>query len=188
MGSVQIIAGRHRGRSLAAPPGGSVRPTSSRTREALFDILEHAAFAGPDLIGDARVLDAFAGTGALGLEALSRGAAHATFLERDRDARGLLAANIAHLGEEARSEIVVADALHPPRPTRPCTLVLMDPPYGDDVAAPALSAIAAQGWLATGAIVALELPAKPDFAVPEGFTRLDERRYGRARILFMRRD
>lgn len=162
-----------------------MRPTAARTREALFDILSHAGFAERDRIADARVLDAFAGSGALGLEALSRGAAAATFLERDRATRLLLEANIRHLGEEARATVLAANALYPPRAASLCDLVLMDPPYGEDVAAPALVALAAQGWIAPGAIIALELPAKPDFAPPAGFALLDERRYGRARLLFL---
>ena len=117
---MRIVAGKHRGRALAAPSGRELRPTSSRAREALFDILSHARFAERELIEDARVLDAFAGTGALGLEALSRGAAHATFMERDRDARVLLAANVKTLGEDKAATVLAADALHPPRAMAPC--------------------------------------------------------------------
>jgi len=184
---LRIVAGRHKGRALAAPAGRDVRPTSSRAREALFDILAHARFAERELIEGARVLDAFAGTGALGLEALSRGAAHAVFMERDRDARAQLTANIRALGEDKAASVLAADALHPPRATAPCDLVFLDPPYGENVAGEALSALAAQGWFADGAVIALELPAKGDFVAPGGFAPLDDRRYGRARILFLRR-
>jgi 16S rRNA (guanine966-N2)-methyltransferase len=163
-----------------------VRPTSSRAREALFDILGHAAFADRELIEGTRVLDAFAGTGALGLEALSRGAAHATFMERDRHVRQLLVGNVTALGEQDRTSIVAADALHPPRAAMPCDLVFMDPPFGENVAAAALTALSRQGWLAAGAVIALELPAKGDFVAPGGFAPLDDRRYGKARILFLR--
>jgi 16S rRNA (guanine966-N2)-methyltransferase len=185
---LRIVAGKHKGRTLVAPPGREIRPTSSRAREALFDILGHAAFAERELIEGARVLDVFAGTGALGLEALSRGAAHATFLERDGAARALLAANIDRLGEQERAAILAADALHPPRAATPCDLVLMDPPYAEDVWAPALAALTAQGWIVAGAVIALELPATSGVIPPEGFAPLDERRYGRARIRFLRRD
>ncbi|HEX4114226.1 MAG TPA: 16S rRNA (guanine(966)-N(2))-methyltransferase RsmD [Stellaceae bacterium] len=167
------------------PEGRGVRPTASRAREALFDILGHAAFAERRAIDGARVLDAFAGTGALGLEALSRGAAHASFMERDRDARALLAANIAALGEDENARVLAADALHPPRAPAPCELIFMDPPYGEDVAAAALSALAQQDWIAGGAVIALELPAKHHFAIPGGFVLRDQRRYGRASILFV---
>jgi 16S rRNA (guanine966-N2)-methyltransferase len=185
---MRVIAGRHRGRAIAVPPGRAVRPTASRAREALFDILNHAAFVAGERVMGARVLDAFAGTGALGIEALSRGALHASFLERDPDARALLLANIRKLGEEGRATILAVDAVHPPRATAPCQLVLMDPPYGEAVAAPSLAALAEQGWIAPGAIIALELPATPEFVAPAGFALLDERRYGRARILFLGRN
>lgn len=182
---LRIVAGTHKGRALAAPPGHDVRPTASRAREALFDILAHARFAEHELIEGARVLDAFAGTGALGLEALSRGAAHASFMERDREARALLMANVKTLGEDRAATVLAADALHPPRATASCDLVFMDPPYGENVAADALTALAAQGWFADGAVIALELPAKGDFVAPGGFMLLDDRRYGKARILFL---
>jgi 16S rRNA (guanine966-N2)-methyltransferase len=182
---LRIVAGKHRGRVLAAPEGREVRPTASRAREALFDILGHAKFAARELIEGARVLDAFAGTGALGLEALSRGAAHASFMERDRHARALLAANIKILGEEASASVLAADALHPPRAATPCDLVFMDPPYDENVAAAALIALATQGWIAEGAVISLELAVNPAFAPPDGFALLDERRYGKARILFL---
>ncbi len=182
---MRIIAGKHKGRNLTAPAGREVRPTASRAREALFDILAHARFAERELIEGARVLDAFAGTGALGLEALSRGAAHASFMERDRDTRKLLADNVRALGEQARASVLAADALHPPRAAAPCDLVFMDPPYREKVAAAALEALAEQGWLADGAIVSLELPGKTDFDPPHGFALLDTRRYGKARIVFL---
>ena len=126
---MRIIAGTHRGRVLGAPEGRAVRPTSERAREALFDILAHARFAERELIEGARVLDAFAGTGALGLEALSRGAAQASFMESDRAARTRLQANVKALGEERRASILAVDALHPPRAGAPCDLVFLDPPY-----------------------------------------------------------
>jgi len=166
-------------------PGRAVRPTASRAREALFDILSHARFAERELVEGARVLDAFAGTGALGLEALSRGAAHASFMERDRAARALLGATIKALGEDDRASLLAADALHPPRAGIACDLVFLDPPYGEAIAAEALTALARHGWIADGAVIALELPAKGDFVAPGGFALLDDRRYGKARILFL---
>src|SRR5580658_4635228 len=102
---MRIIAGRHRGRPIEAPPGDAVRPTSERAREALFDMLAHGRFGERPLCEDAMVLDAFAGTGALGLEALSRGARFVTFLEKDRSARAVLERNIAALGETARTTV-----------------------------------------------------------------------------------
>lgn len=183
---MRIIAGKHKGRGIVAPEGSGVRPTSSRAREALFDILAHAHFTEREALDGARVLDAFAGTGALGLEALSRGAAHASFMERDRAARTLLAANIKALGEGEAAAVLAADALHPPRATAPCDLIFLDPPYREDVAAPALTALAEQGWLGPGALASVELPGKTDFDPPEGFALLDTRRYGKARLVFLR--
>ena len=185
---MRIVAGTHKGRVLAAPEGRAVRPTSERAREALFNILAHAKFAERELIDGARVLDAFAGTGALGLEALSRGAAEAHFMERDRAARSLLQANIKTLGEKRRGIVHPADATHPPRAAAPCDLVFLDPPYGEDVAGAALVSLAAQGWIASGAIISVELIATRDLGAPAGFTPLDERRYGKAKLIFLRRD
>jgi 16S rRNA (guanine966-N2)-methyltransferase len=183
---VRIIAGKHKGRALTAPEGRAVRPTSDRAREALFDILAHGRFDESPVFIDAQVLDAFAGTGALGLEALSRGAAHATFIENDRTALAALRANIAVLREEKSTAILPADALHPPRAGRAATLAFLDPPYGDDLAAPALTALAAAGWFAPAALVVVEVAARQNLAAPAGFTLLEERRYGAARLVFLR--
>jgi 16S rRNA (guanine966-N2)-methyltransferase len=183
---MRIIAGRHRGRRLEAPAGLAVRPTGERAREALFDILAHGRFAARPVFEDARVLDAFAGTGALGLEALSRGARFATFLENDRAARAALARNIAALGEGQHAQVIAADALHPPRASGPCDLAFLDPPYGEPLAAPALEALAAMGWFAADALIVVELAARAPFAAPAGFTPLEERHYGAAKIVFLR--
>ncbi|HUK61050.1 MAG TPA: 16S rRNA (guanine(966)-N(2))-methyltransferase RsmD [Stellaceae bacterium] len=182
---MRIIAGRHRGRALEAPKGATVRPTSERAREAVFDILAHGRFGEGPVYEDARVIDLFAGTGAMGLEALSRGARFATFIERDAAARAALSRTIAKFGETARAKVIAADAVKPPRGT-PCALAFVDPPYGEELEASALAALAAAGWLAPGALVVLELAARADFTPPEGFTLLDERHYGAARILFLR--
>ena len=184
---MRIIAGKHRHRVLLAPEGSATRPTSDRARESLFDILAHGRFSEQDACRDAMVLDAFAGTGAFGLEALSRGARHAFFLEKDRAARAALAGNIAMLGEAERATLLAADALKPPRATEPCTLGFLDPPYGQDLAAPALAAAAASGWFAPEALVIVEVAARASFAPPAGFTLLEERRYGAARLVFLRR-
>ncbi len=183
---MRIIGGRHRGRPLKAPPGATVRPTGERAREALFDILGHGRFAERPVYEGACVLDAFAGTGALGLEALSRGAAHAAFLENDRAALAVLRANIRALGEDERSTVLAASALTPPRAEAPAALVFLDPPYGEALAAPALAALAAAGWLAPQALILLEVAAREAWAPPPGFALLEERRYGAARLIFMR--
>lgn len=185
---MRIIGGSWRGRRLAAPAGYAVRPTADRVREALFNILEHGGFraGGGSPIEDARVLDGFAGTGALGLEALSRGARHASFLERDRDARAVVEANIAACNAEEETRVLRADCLAPPRATAPCALVFLDPPYGEGLAGPALTALADAGWIADGALCVVELRATEEFPPPPGFDVQDERRYGAVRVVFLR--
>jgi 16S rRNA (guanine966-N2)-methyltransferase len=183
---MRIVAGKHRGRRLAAPPGDAVRPTSERAREALFNILAHGRFGPAPVFEDARVLDVFAGTGAFGLEALSRGARFATFIENDRDARDALAANIKTLGETAHTRVLTVDATAPPRPDGPYDLVFLDPPYRSGLAAPALQALSQAGWLAPDALIIVELAARGDFEAPTGFEALEERRYGAGRLVFLR--
>lgn len=184
---MRIVGGRHRGRTLLAPADEAIRPTSDRAREALFNILAHGRLGAALPAPDTHVLDVFAGTGALALEALSRGAAAATLIEKDFAALRLARANAEKLGESGRVRLVQADASHPPRAEQAAELVLLDPPYGEGLAAPALTALAAQGWIADDAIVVVELAHDEPFAAPPGFASLDERRYGRARLVFLRR-
>src|SRR3954469_15730837 len=130
-GRMRIVGGRHRGRKLIAPPGDTVRPTSDRAREALFNILSHGRFAASGLpFAGQPVLDAFSGTGALGLEALSRGASAAVVFETEREALTALRRNIAALGEEDSIHIVAGDATRPPRAAMRCAVAFLDPPYG----------------------------------------------------------
>ena len=160
---MRIIAGKWRGRLLVAPPGQTTRPTAERVRQALFDRLMHAPWGGRALLEGARVLDVFAGTGALGLEALSRGAAHATFMEQDRAALTALRTNIAACRAEAT--VVAGDARRPPAGT-PCTLVFLDPPYGHDLVHTTLAALDTAGWVAGDAIVIAEAAANDTAFVP----------------------
>ena len=189
---MRIVGGRLRGRQIAAPEGLAVRPTADRTRESLFNILTQGRLAGPapgGVLEGAKVLDAFAGSGALGLEALSRGAGHATFLEEQAAALTALRRNVAALGVGAETTILRADVLRPPAPnpeTGPARLVLMDPPYNQGLAEPALAALAAGGWIAAGALVAVELLKSEPFAPPAGFEPADERLYGKARVVILR--
>jgi 16S rRNA (guanine966-N2)-methyltransferase len=173
---------------LAVPAGRDVRPTSDRARQALFNILDHGGFVdgGGSPIRDAHVLDAFAGSGALGLEALSRGAASATFMETASSALDAIHQNVKACREEDKAEILRVDATKPPRPRVRCNVIFLDPPYHKDLAAPALAALARAGWLAQGAICCVELAADEEFTPPEGFEGLDERRYGAARIVLLR--
>jgi len=174
---VRIVAGAWRGLSLASPPGAATRPTADRVRQALFDMLLHAPWGGRDLLEEAEVLDAFAGTGALGLEALSRGAAHATFLERDRTALAVLGANIERCRAGTRATVLAADATRPP-PGRPCSLVFLDPPYRQSLVAAALAALAGAGWIAPQAVVVAETAREEAIALPA--TLLAERAHGAA--------
>jgi 16S rRNA (guanine966-N2)-methyltransferase len=185
---MRIVAGRHRGRAIEAPPGAEIRPTGDRTRQALFNILEHGSFAASGSpIAGRRVLDAFAGTGALGLEALSRGAAHATFLESNSAARKAIAANAAKLGESDRISVLRGDATAPPHAVEPVALAFLDAPYGKGLSEPAVAALARTGWLTPDALVVVEVAADEKFASPAGFAVELERRYGAARIVILRR-
>ncbi|MGE5547727.1 MAG: 16S rRNA (guanine(966)-N(2))-methyltransferase RsmD [Solirubrobacterales bacterium] len=178
---MRIVAGSHRGRRLAAPPGRVARPTADRTREAVFNILAHSAEVELD---GAVVVDCFAGSGALGLEALSRGAAHAYFIEQNAQSLAALKANIEALGEDARARAFRADAARPPPAPGRCTLAFLDAPYHSDLSGPCLEALARAGWLAAGALAVVEVAADEDFAAPEGFEAVDERRYGAAKVIF----
>ncbi|HEX6092372.1 MAG TPA: 16S rRNA (guanine(966)-N(2))-methyltransferase RsmD [Dongiaceae bacterium] len=186
---MRIVGGKHRGRRIEAPPGQDVRPTSDRAREALFNILMHGHLSddGTSPLPGARVLDAFAGSGALGLEALSRGAGHALFIENDAKACASIRANAKALGETANATVIPGDATKPPPcPGAPCVIVFLDPPYGRNLAGPALAALAARGWIANGAICVVELAIEDGIALPPSFTLLDDRNYGKARLLILK--
>lgn len=176
---MRIIAGRHRGRLLRAPEGTATRPTADRMRQALFDMLWHAAWGGRMAVQDQLVLDAFAGTGALGLEALSRGANHCTFIEKDRAALAVLRANITACAEDARTAVLAADATQPPRARVPCGLVFLDPPYGKGLVPKAVAALGAAGWIAPGALLVAETAAEEPLDLP-GFEAIAARSHGAA--------
>jgi 16S rRNA (guanine966-N2)-methyltransferase len=184
---MRIVAGRHRGRKLISPEGEAIRPTADRARQALFNILGSPRYATDDgpLPRGASVLDAFAGVGALGLEALSRGAARAVFLDHEAAACRLIERNLAALGEPGL--VLRRDATRPGPAPFPCALAFLDPPYGSGLAEPALVALAEAGWLAPGALVSVELGRRDALAPPAGFEALDERAYGAARLILLRR-
>ena len=175
---MRIVGGRHRGLRLADPgagdPAARLRPTADRVRESLFNMLCQGRRG--DRVTGARVLDLFAGTGALGLEALSRGAVHTTFVDDGKVALRLIRDNLARAGRAPDATLLAlrADALPPA--TAPCALVFLDPPYGAALGAPALARAAGQGWLAARATIVWE-EAAPQPA-PPGFALLDSRRYG----------
>ena len=185
---MRIIAGRFRGMALASvgkgDAAGHLRPTTDRVRESLFNFLEHGGFGDP--VEEARVLDLFAGTGALGLEALSRGAAHATFVENGRVGARLIQENIAKLRVEQQADLIRRDATRlTARAGEGATLVFLDPPYGKNLGASALRGAERGGWIAQGAVIVWEENSAQE--APEGFERLDARRFGETWITVLRK-
>jgi len=179
---MRIVGGRNRGRALKAPKGPATRPTSDRTREAVFNILNSRL---PDGFQGLTVIDLFAGTGALGLEALSRGAQHAVLVDNDRAAIKIIEENVQQLGEVDNVTIAKRDAtnLDPlPSPVKPAGLVFLDPPYRQNLVESALKSLKENNWLAVEALCIVETDAKECFEIPENFTVIDQRKYGKAAI------
>ena len=183
---MRIVAGQFKGRTLAAPEGAHTRPTSDRVREALFNILEHG-IADFGVAGQ-RVLDLFAGTGALGLEALSRGASYCLFVEEGADARGLIRRNVEALGLTGVTKIFRRDAtdLGPAGKHAGFGLVFLDPPYEKGLAERALLSAARGGWLASGAVVAIEESRRAVVTLPPPLTALDQRTWGDTQVVLAR--
>ncbi|MBS1036266.1 MULTISPECIES: 16S rRNA (guanine(966)-N(2))-methyltransferase RsmD [Gluconobacter] len=161
---MRIVGGENKGRALMAPRGEGTRPTSDRTRQAIFDMLAHAPWYGHDELEEAIVLDGYAGTGAMGLEALSRGAQRASFIERDRNALNALRANLDICRARDISRVLSCSVTHPPRATESHTLIFLDPPYGKTLVESGLRALARGGWIAEGALIVAETGATEDFA------------------------
>ena len=182
---MRIVGGRLRSRPLAGPKSQNVRPTSDRLREALFNILTHSY---DDPVSGARVLDLFAGTGALGIEAVSRGAAYALFVDEGVEARALLRQNIETLGLGGVTRIFRRDAtkLGPAHPVQPFSLAFLDPPYGKGLAEKALVSARDGGWLVPNALIVVEEAADAGFVAPEGFTELERRKYDDTEFVFLR--
>lgn len=183
---MRIIAGTYRARALTpvgkGDPAAHLRPTTDRVRESLFNMLGGGRFEDP--FTGARVLDLFAGTGALGLEALSRGAAHVTFVEDGRRAQAILRKNIALLECAAKTRLVARDATRLPETEAPAQLVFLDPPYGKGLGARALTAARTGGWIAPGALIVWEEASAQ--TAPEGFAPLETRRYGDTHVTLLR--
>jgi len=182
---MRIVGGALRGRPLATPKSQAIRPTADRLRESLFNILAHA-YADP--ASGARVLDLFAGTGALGIEAVSRGAAFALFVDEAAEARALLRENLTTLGLGGVTRIFRRDAtkLGVADPVEPFALAFLDPPYGKDLAAKALASARGGGWLAPAALIVVEEAVKSAFVAPEGFAELERRAYDDTEFVFLR--
>lgn len=185
---MRIVGGRFRGKALAGPAEGSlaIRPTTDRTRESLFNILDHR-FHGS--LADARVLDLFAGTGALGFEAMSRGAKACLFVEDSAEARGIIRRNQEALGLTGTTRIFRRDATGMGRigPAEPYSLAFLDPPYGKGLATRALASLAEGDWLAEGALVVVEEAAGAPFEAPAGYAAEDERAFGDTLVRFLTR-
>lgn len=184
---MRIVGGRWRGRSLAGPKTDAIRPTSDRLRESLFNVLQHGY---DDAIEGARVLDLFAGTGAMGLEALSRGASFALFVDEGSEARSLIRENVEALGLGGTTRLFRRDAtrMGAAAPNAPFSLVFCDPPYGKDLAPKALSACAEGGWLNPGALVVVEEAQGAALTLPAGFSEIERREYGETQVVFGRFD
>jgi len=182
---VRVVGGRFRGRTLAGPKSNAIRPTSDRLRETIFNVLAHGY---GDPVEGARVIDLFAGTGAMGIEALSRGAAFCLFVEEGAQARGLIRENVEALGLGGATRLFRRDAtrMGAAGQNPPASLVFCDPPYGKDLAPRALKSCADGGWLSPGALVVVEEAQGAGVALPDGFEELERRDYGETTVLFAR--
>jgi len=182
---MRVIGGRLRGRNIAGPSTQAIRPTQDRLRESLFNILMHA-YENPML--DARVLDLFAGTGALGIEAVSRGAAFVLFVDNGSEARALLRDNVESLGLGGVTKVYRRDAADPgpAHPVEPFSLVFIDPPYRMKLAEKSLAALRDGGWLVPQALLVVEEAKDAGFAAPDGFEELERRAYDETEFTFLR--
>lgn len=178
---IRIIAGKHRSRQLQLPETEGIRPTTDKVREALFSMLTHrlGTFEG------VWVCDAFCGTGAYGLEAISRGAERTFFLDQDRTALTLAKRNAESLRELAKCGFVQTDVSRPPHAPKPCHLLLLDPPYHKGLAESGLAALTAQGWAEKAALAAVEVARDEAFTAPPGWTILTDRNHGPARLIVL---
>lgn len=182
---MRVVGGRLRSRPLAAPKSQAVRPTADRLREALFNILIHSY---DDPVNGARVLDLFAGTGALGIEAVSRGAAFTLFVDDGAEARALLRNNVETLGLGGVTRIFRRDAtkLGSAHPLEPFSVIFLDPPYGKGLAERALLSAREGGWLTPDALIVVEEATEAAFAAPAGFDELERRQYDATEFVFLR--
>jgi 16S rRNA (guanine966-N2)-methyltransferase len=184
---MRITAGRFKGRGLFTPDDLAVRPTSDKVRQAVFNILEHNDFGMAFTLQGAKVIDLFAGTGALALEALSRGARFALLIDDDADSRGLIRRNVEALGLNGVTKIWRRDATRlGPVTGDAFDLAFLDPPYRRGLAVPALASLRDGLWLKPDALAVVEMAEDEELPGPEGYTRLDERIYGDTRVAFLR--
>lgn len=182
---MRVVGGRLKGRNLTAPSSRDIRPTADRLRESVFNILVHA-YDNP--IDGARVLDLFAGTGALGIEAASRGAAFVLFVDNGAEARALLRNNVEALALGGVTKVYRRDATNPgpAHPMEPFSLAFLDPPYGKGLAEKALTSLREGGWLTPGALLVVEEAKAASFAAPDGYEELERRAYDDTEFVFLR--
>src|ERR1700759_5102589 len=183
---MRVVGGDLKGRNIVAPASQDIRPTADRLRESVFNILVHAY---DDPFQDARVLDLFAGTGALGIEAISRGAVFTLFVDNGAEARALLRNNVEALALGGVTKVYRRDAtaLGPAHPMEPFSLVFLDPPYGKGFAEKALASLRDGGWLTPGALLVVEEAKAAQFLTPEGFEELERRAYDDTEFVFLKR-
>ena len=181
---MRVVGGELKGRSIVAPASRDIRPTADRLRESVFNILVHAY---DDPFQDARVLDLFAGTGALGIEAISRGAMLALFVDNGAEARALLRNNVEALALGGVTKVYRRDAtdLGPAHPMEPFSLVFLDPPYGQGLAEKALASLRDGGWLKPNALLVVEEAKVAAFAAPDGYKELERRAYDDTEFVFL---
>ncbi|MEE2955854.1 MAG: 16S rRNA (guanine(966)-N(2))-methyltransferase RsmD [Pseudomonadota bacterium] len=183
---MRIIAGKHRGRNLSTISGNFLRPTSDRVRESIFNILTQGgkSLKNKDWVTNAFVLDGFAGTGAFGLEALSRGANHLTLMDNNQNALDTCHKNVVALNERSNTEILNTDCLNPPRTNKPCTLVFLDPPYFSGFSNSVIDSLEKTGWIADTAMIVFELEEKESFRCWDQAIVVEDRCYGNSRVIF----
>lgn len=179
---MRVITGKYKGRKLSPPADTSIRPTSDRTRESIFNLLMHGQFGGTQIIGQ-RVADICCGTGALGIEALSRGAAHCVFVDNSKAGVELARTNATTLKAHGDASFILSDATRLPKVAEPCALIMLDPPYDTNITARVAESLLANGWVKKGSIFVSEVRFTTDIEKLPGFTLLLEREYGKTKIL-----
>lgn len=184
---MRIIAGKHKGRPLSRPPAMITRPTMDRVRESIFNMLSHTDIDGKfEHVEGAKVLDAFSGSGALGLECLSRGATYVYFFDKNTRALATVRENVWSLNESESCKIMKADALSPPPAPQAMNLVLLDPPFGKNYVALSLPPLLKAGWIDDHTLIVAEIATREDLNLPDGFSIIKEKVYGTAQMFFIR--
>jgi len=190
---MKITGGKYKNKNIEARPDKTLRPTAGRIREAIFNILKHGKFLknedfigdGEDLVEGRDVVDIFCGTGALGIEALSRGAASLTLIDQNPKTLEMARANVANIGELGNTKFIRSDSTLLPAASKPCQLAFIDPPYNRNLVIPALKSLANNGWLDKGAVIVIEQGKKDDLMAPDGFKKLDERVHDKTKVIIL---